>query len=240
MKKSIILSFICFICLVASEIKAQSFTVLADTIFYAATPTAETIFDTVSTGSSAVPYSWKVIDCNFPADWLSPGASGFCDHDLCRTLYSLWPSGITCNTTPYDTGSTWVLDLALDLGPASTTGCFYVTVRLNNTSIPTDVDTETWYVCYAGAALDVSGGKVKKEISLFPNPANDILNTLFDPNSGICKLEIIDVSGKLIHAQSCSNGNAKISILDIPQGVYFIRFVNSEGAVIAVRRFIKN
>jgi Secretion system C-terminal sorting domain len=240
MKNWSFLSFVFAFCLYAADGRGQSFTVINDTIYYAATPSLERVFDTVSTGSSAVPYTWKVIDCNFPPDWLVTGVSGYCDQDLCWDLNTLWPSGVTENTTPYASGSLAMLDLVLGLGPASTTGCYYVTVRLFNTTIPTDVDTETWYVCYAGSTLDVSAKTVKNEVSVFPNPAGELLNTTFDMHSGICKLEVCDLFGKVLLSQNCTNGNAKISLADIPHGVYFARFFNSEGAIVVTRRFIKN
>ncbi len=60
------------------------------------------------------------------------------------------------------------------------------------------------------------------EVSLFPNPAKDIINVTI--NSGITNGDIIiyDVNGKLITSQEF-NGSTKIDVSSFSSGIYMIQ-----------------
>lgn len=74
-------------------------------------------------------------------------------------------------------------------------------------------------------------------ISLYPNPANNILNFNVSEDVQISSIAIMDVTGKVIN--SSYNLNQKtIDVSNIQSGVYFVRFTSENKTV--TKKFIKN
>jgi hypothetical protein len=73
--------------------------------------------------------------------------------------------------------------------------------------------------------------------TLFPNPANDVLNINFDIETNFTKLEILNNLGQLIREEYLVLKNNFIDIKDLPEGVYLLRIKNSNSENIS-KRFI--
>jgi Secretion system C-terminal sorting domain len=234
----ILFSFVLMLCSPKGS-DAQSFTMLTDTIYITATPAPILYFDSVVIGTSPVGFKWKVIDCNFPPDWLATPVSAFCDKDVCRYLAFLWPSGFQTTTTSYPAGDTAVLDLALDLSTATSTGCFYVTVRLYNPAIVADSADETFIICFPStlAAPAISPGN---KVAVFPNPAGNELNVTYDKNAGVQIVKVFDILGKEIISQPCTDGHISLNMLGVSKGVYYVQLLNDKGTVVVSRKFVKD
>lgn len=237
MKHSFILCLLTLLLCVSASTKAQTYVMINDTISYnISTPSHS--YDSIVIGSSSVTFKWKIIDCNFPADWVvfTDSAAIFCDNQDCRLLSSLWPSVDTNETEPYASADSGVLELVLNLPATATPGCYYVTARLYNTAVASDSAKETWYVCKAPKITGIINSAVSRGLVLYPDPANNELNIVgADAN----KVIIIDVTGKVIAEQAFINGNAVIDLHGFRHGVYFARFIDSFGVVNATRKFVK-
>jgi hypothetical protein len=77
-----------------------------------------------------------------------------------------------------------------------------------------------------------------KNILLYPNPANNILNYTTSNDVSFDDLTITDVFGKLILTNKFATGTNQVDVSHLQSGVYFVRFSNSETSV--VKKFIKN
>ncbi len=237
MKRSFILCLLPLLLCVSALTKAQTYVMINDTISYnIGTPGHS--YDSIAIGSSGVTFKWKIIDCNFPADWVvfADSAAIFCDNQDCRLLSFLWPSVDTNETEPYASADTGVLELVLNLPVTATPGCYYVTARLYNTAVASDSAKETWYVCKAPKTTAITNSNVARGLVLYPDPANNELNI---EGTDASKVIITDVTGKVITEQVCINGNAVIDLHGLQHGVYFARFINSFGVVNATRKFVK-
>lgn len=78
-----------------------------------------------------------------------------------------------------------------------------------------------------------------EEIALYPNPANnvvtlEVLQPLFLQNGDVY---IYNIQGQLIMQQVINNEKTEINIVQLQQGIYFVRLGSSEGAII--KKFIK-
>ena len=71
----------------------------------------------------------------------------------------------------------------------------------------------------------------KNEIIFFPIPVQDILNYKIDPDVNISIIEIIDLSGKMVHSQKISNKSGKIDFIKFPQGVYYLKYRLGENII---------
>jgi hypothetical protein len=124
-------------------------------------------------------------------------------------------------------------------------------------------DTTNWAICdvtgaiapavgaIVGGALDLTNsvyidsivfdntlgsadfGNTKNTISLYPNPANDVLN--ISSSNSITKIEVYDIQGRNV----ASNNNASnVNVVSLGKGVYIIKVVQENGSVIT-KQFIK-
>ena len=75
-----------------------------------------------------------------------------------------------------------------------------------------------------------------KQISIYPNPTNNILNFNLEELIEISDISIIDVAGKIISPKYNLNQKT-IDVSNLQSGVYFVRFV-SEGQFLT-KKFIK-
>jgi len=71
------------------------------------------------------------------------------------------------------------------------------------------------------------------QISVYPNPANDIL---FLNGSTNFTYQIFDISGKLIQASSIQNSSIDIST--IAPGIYSIKIIDTNGNM-STQKFVK-
>ncbi|WP_295984122.1 T9SS type A sorting domain-containing protein [uncultured Algibacter sp.] len=78
-------------------------------------------------------------------------------------------------------------------------------------------------------------------MSLYPNPAQSILNLKFESNRfSNLKVEIISLDGKKVKSSSLSNyENTQIDISNLSQGVYLTNFYSGR-VLIASKKFVKN
>ncbi|MCT4614963.1 MAG: glycosyl hydrolase family 18 protein [Marinifilaceae bacterium] len=77
--------------------------------------------------------------------------------------------------------------------------------------------------------------KIEKDFEIFPNPANDHIYVKSEINS---EYAIIGVSGNIIKTGEIRQGNNKLNIQKLAQGIYFIRI--KEDKNYKYKKFIKN
>lgn len=235
--KQLILTFsaLLFILGYSRRSDAQSFHVTADTVWLT-NPTALTNLhdDVVVSGSSSVSLTWHVVNTNFPSDWSD---WGICDNFQCYNHPLLWTSGAYKNSDPYGSpGGDYHLQVNLDA--ATTLGCYYIKARLFNMSVITDSATVVFAVCKThGTSTHVP--TVAGEVSLYPNPATDEVNVVFDASSDVKNIAIYNVIGKVMSVYKVGGNSANLSLDGMPGGIYFVRLLNSAGNIVATKKFTK-
>jgi len=78
------------------------------------------------------------------------------------------------------------------------------------------------------------------KVSLFPNPADDILNIQFDPPAdGEMDLLLIDMQGRTVKTDKIGapTSDKQINLQDIQPGIYFIKLI--KGKLINIYRVVK-
>ncbi len=81
------------------------------------------------------------------------------------------------------------------------------------------------------------------EFNVYPNPANDILTISIDNESEVDRIEILDLTGRLVMVQNIENENSiiQLNVSDLPEGVYLVRIYNGDNSTkLSSRRFVKN
>ena len=92
--------------------------------------------------------------------------------------------------------------------------------------------------------IDTSTNKIiiqslnKEELILFPNPANNYINIIYNSydNSNF-NIEIYDLPGNLLISQTVSRKNYTVNIQNLKNGIYLIKIKNKKG--VYVKKFIK-
>ena len=69
----------------------------------------------------------------------------------------------------------------------------------------------------------------ESNVSLFPNPATNLLNIEFNNyGSELIEMEIFDITGKVLKKGQLTNSQSTINIEDFQKGIYFVKLINGE------------
>lgn len=247
--KKILLLVLGAVTMLSSSIglRAQSFSVPNDTVIVPAFATTATPHDDIKnlTGSNVI-VRWQVTACNFPADWLTATAFGICDNQLCRNNASnvLWNSGTSSgtayNSTYYGNSthdSVGLFDLTLDLSAATSIGTHYVTINLQEFGGSTTRNI-TFIVSKIPTAVPTVSSAVS-DVVLYPNPAREELNVVYDANADIKNIAVYNIIGKAMQVYRVSGPSANLNLEAMPAGIYFVQLVNSKGNVVVTKKFTK-
>jgi hypothetical protein len=70
------------------------------------------------------------------------------------------------------------------------------------------------------------GESVFASLSVYPNPSNGLLQVKFDQT---VRLEILDISGRMVRSETLSAGSSQLNLDDLQDGMYVLRFSTTEG-----------
>lgn len=92
----------------------------------------------------------------------------------------------------------------------------------------------------ADIVLGIKENELDNEISVMPNPANEIIKVRATKNHDFNRIDIINVSGKEVYNNSYgeSQHRADINISKLPTGLYYIR-INTDNGVV-VKQIVKS
>ena len=236
MKKIFTLIIAAFFFYVPVSLYAQSFTIQHDTA--TSTPSGLTVVeDGITPSAGNMTIQWKVIATNFPSDWLA--GTGICDNYQCYANGLLWPGETVETSHVYTNDTLGDFHMQVDLDGATTLGTYYYKVRINNSSIPSDTAIET-FVITKNTLTAIPTVKSNDEVVLYPNPAHDEVNVVYDPSLDIKNITVYNVIGKILAVYKVTDNNsANLNLENIPSGIYFLRLVNSHGDIAVTRKFTK-
>ncbi|MCR4826540.1 MAG: fibronectin type III domain-containing protein [Bacteroidales bacterium] len=79
---------------------------------------------------------------------------------------------------------------------------------------------------------------LENSVSLYPNPANDVVNVECTMNNVQCLgIEVFDVFGKLINTVNVTENTTRINVSGLANGIYFVRVTTDQG--VATKTFVK-
>lgn len=90
------------------------------------------------------------------------------------------------------------------------------------------------------AHVIVASVKQAPEIVLYPNPAINELNVLYDAKADVKNIAVYNLIGRLMTVyKTAENGSANLNLEGIPPGIYYVWLINSEGNIVATKKFTK-
>lgn len=73
-------------------------------------------------------------------------------------------------------------------------------------------------------------------VSVFPNPANDVLN--INSSQEVARINVIGLDGKVVLTENVSGFDAQVNLTDLTSGSYIVEAIGTNGAVVRTN-FIK-
>lgn len=246
MKKILLsLSFLLFV-LAFGVAEAQTFTMQADTVKKIVNG-SDAVHNNISIpGSAAVTIKYHIIASDFPADWLTPAAFGLCDGTTClnnssNQLWNMSTSSGNLFTCIYPASSTdGNFDLTPDLTTAST-GTHYVKITLYDNAAPSNTKDVVFVITKNGpvGVQPLSSKSSEENIVMYPNPATNELNVVYDASYDIKNIAVYNIIGKMMNVYKVAGNSANLNIENIPSGIYFVKLYNANGNAVLTRKFTK-
>lgn len=235
MKKSFILIVSALLLFISSVAVAQSFTLTYDSTTTNISGSTGTIniINPVVIPSGSVTLQWKVVYTNFPIQWI--GGTGICDNHLCYGNVAI-TTGSTQTSDPYTVSGTNDFHLQANMDSFIANGCYRVKVKLWNQASPNDSTITTFTLCKYPASVPVV--KLTEPV-IYPNPATNELNVVFDANADVNLISVYNLIGKVVSVYRVSGNSANLNLENMPSGIYFLRLMSSNGQVVATRKFTK-
>jgi hypothetical protein len=210
--------------------QAQSFTPFADTVRYTVYGDANVNDNITNTTSSPIRITWRVISHNIPTDWQN--GFGMCDNITCYSNSIL--SGATRTTDTFSHTCDFHVQINLE---SASSGNYYITAELKDAG-GSFMDTATFIINkWPTGVTGVT--KTTDNVVLYPMPAHNELNILFEANTGAKNVAICNLIGKVVDTYRVAGSSASLDISNIPSGVYFTRISDGQGKIITTRKFIK-
>lgn len=186
-----------------------------------------------STSSTPVYLKWKIINSHFDAGW---SITGFCDNMLCYPFSVALLQGASHVSSSYSNASWGDLHAFINGDNAANGTYGSVTVLVEDT-----VANYSRTLTFIARKWPTGVNNVTKSddnVVLYPNPAKDDLNILFDGNDGVKTITVYNLIGKAVSVFRVTAGNsAKLRIDNIPSGIYFVRLQDAQGRTVATRKF---
>jgi hypothetical protein len=244
MKKVTISGFLVVgILLCSGNLFAQSFSVQSDTVKGVVSGNLSLSNKVTNTSTDSIRVTWQVTAHSLPNDWQS--LMGICDNANCWGNSILGTSSTPPNppfvapgdvkqTDKFAVGAKCDFHLQGGFSTASSGGPYYITVKLTE-------GTTTKYMTYALTkwATGISNtANTTKEVNVYPNPARDEVNVVYDKSLDIKNIAVVNLIGKTVkYFRATDDSGAKLNIDGLAQGVYLINLIDAQGHTAATKRF---
>ena len=190
-----------------------------------------------ATSSAGVTLEWKMTFDGIPASWT---LTGVCDNISCRSSAESRNSSWKPTMQYDDSYSANDFHLAYEdmaAVPNNTSAVAQITVRDVASTSSQKVVT---FIASKSATGVVNVTRSDDEVVLYPNPAREHINVLFNANAGVKNIALYNLIGKPVMVYRIQDNNsAKLDLNNVASGVYFMRLLNAQGNVVATRRFTR-
>lgn len=235
MKKAILLIIMCIV--TSPIVIAQSFTTEADTVKGTIYSYLNLHNNITNLTSSPIKITWRIINSDFPASWKLDSLLGICDNIACRPNINNQLFSQTFTSGDYDANATGDFHLQMNKYNYShvESGMHYITIELKEGSTTRNV---TFFVTkYPTGVTSIT--RTMDNIFIYPNPAKNEVNVIFDRDMKVMYIGVYNLIGKVVAIYKVNGNNAKLNLENTPSGIYFIRLSDSEGHILATRKFIR-
>lgn len=79
---------------------------------------------------------------------------------------------------------------------------------------------------YNGGSVGLDAISAPNNVSVYPNPAQNVVNIQLDENLVGSPISVYDIYGKLVIEESVNQANVKLDVNQLPSGIYYLRIGN--------------
>ena len=237
--------------LLSYDARAQTatFTTASDTVYMTVVTTADSNNYITNITGTNLNIKWHVSNAtDFPSSWTADTAFQVCDDNECRNnaLNELWNPSLATGTfypATYYANSAHDSTEAFGFFPnltAAVSGTHWMNVTLIDYTSGSAGYSKTITFVVNHTSLGVANVNKATEVNLYPNPAHDELNVVYEPSADIKTIAVYSIIGKTMGVYKVSDPTgANLHIENMPSGIYFVRLMNSHGEAVVTRRFTK-
>lgn len=230
--KKIVLTIVALCCFLSETVFGQAFTTQYDTVNVSTS--AFVSFGTHNivntTQTSNLLYTWRVTNNNLPADWIND------DFSLCDGTSCYANAQVLQGQTKIDTvRANKPVELQLHVRPGTSDGSYFVTLQLKDVA-----NTTSKYITFVFNKFPTSVSSISKSdesVTVYPNPAREAVNVVFDDNLNAKTVAVYNLIGKVVSYYRVTGNSAHLDLSDVASGIYFLRLMNVQGEVVATRKF---
>lgn len=183
-------------------------------------------YSLVTTGSA---YGCEATDTVYVTVFESPQIDLGADHIISiDSSISIGVSAIYTDYMWYNGFNGPILTLS---GTSLGVGTHTIWLRVSDENNCTDTDTVYVSVIATPGIASNSSANIK----IYPNPATDYLNIEFDPGHETESIQMLDVKSDIVFEEAVvrfGSENMNIDVKSLSAGIYFIRFIFSDGSAI--------
>lgn len=166
--------------------------------------------------NNSIILEWELISNDLVSGW----DFSLCDFGACYA--GIPPAGRM--DTVYAGGEGF---LGLNIDPRTIPGTGTVRIYVYEASQPDDGDTLTWVVT---AGPDGVGTGMSPGISVYPNPATDIVNIdLRQAVTPIVSISLLNMLGQQVAGKAVENKIEQLDISNLPEGTYLLLLTDEKG-----------
>jgi len=185
-----------------------------------------------ATSSTALNLKWKVDSHDIPSGWV---LNGICDNNLCYTDTQDLLGGTNYytgayNNSTFDNFYVWLNASGAPLGSSAV-----LTIQVSDTGA--HYNKMVTFIAKKQATGVTTVTKVDDDVTIYPNPAREALNVVFNDNMGVRNIAVYNLIGKIVSIYKVHGNSAKLDLTEVPSGIYFVRLMNSQGQIVATRKF---
>lgn len=239
MKKIKLIAAICAVMIGSFSVKAQTFNLDKDTskAFLAAGSGSTDVKIKISNAHSApIKLTWSVSSFHLDPMWVF---NGLCDNVLC---YDNSTTGLTNGMATFTTDNIAVssyfdFKMTLNGDAAADFTKSYATVELNEGT----TKKSATFVAFKTSAGIANKIIQDNDIAIYPNPAQNHIDLVFNPSSDVKSIAVYNLIGKVVSVYKVTNKNSARCEFntDMPSGIYVVRVADSKGNVIATRKITR-
>lgn len=231
--KKVLLFIVGLIGFASQQSYAQNFTLSTDTVRMTVNnlSLAEPKIEVTNTTSGSVIYEWKLKSSDFPDSWKN---FGICDNIQCFMYTNPLDFTTVNESLPLNAGGKFNFKVQMDVATIPP-GIHYLTASIWEKGDPAGAQDATFVVGKWTASVGTVKGN--DDVTIYPNPAKSEINVLFSPNAGIKNISVYNLIGKVVSVYKVQGSSAKLDLQSTPPGIYFMRLVDTQGRVVATRKF---
>jgi uncharacterized protein (DUF2141 family) len=110
---------------------------------------------------------------------------------------------------------------------------------MDNATIPADTAIATFIICKTALSIKAFS-RAPEEISVYPNPATNVISVIYGSGIGVKSISIHNIIGRQLSTYRVTEDTSTtLNIENLPPGMYSVRILNANGNAIATRRFAK-